>query len=559
MKTEMWSPGEEREEVKPEEETVSEGEQWHFQNALFQDIRSPTTKPIKTTSNNSMSRRRYSCLACGEIKRWDQLTQHYKKFVQFDSLGIPCVPDQKLMSDKVYQHTAIFFEKNFTRDRMPMYKDHVPADGLPSGGEERPVLPSLPDLTSAKPKEFSGQRSLFFPPSFPLQPGRTAALKMPPLILPHTAAGRGSRKRKLLAGGGNSSSSSSGVNQSQSINSPSQSRRFYKCLGCGAAKRWDRLTDHYRKYVVFGSLGQPVVPSLDTMTPEQYVHTMAFREQGFSADRMPQYKDHSEANQDNEEEFSFPEDSISSKKESEVSKDLLSVHFQVPDHFILNEGSESSFHSSQSSPKQPNMEDFWEKKTFSDCKILCQGGRVIETHRLILAAHNDFFYQLLVNTSDEDTSVIMMPDHSFEEISAIVQQLYNFKVKETAFIFNEEQNELKTSGNSINNFKLEKKKIPKALIESFQHTTSPKRKKCEEKSECPGGPFVSESNSDLSTEDCPTNPVERFIMKTGGFLNPTYSCKVVGCKFSVKKSLLCIKGHILAEHWPSLLSSKKSA
>merc|ERR1711874_342131 len=197
-----------------------------------------------------------------------------------------------------------------------------------------------------------------------------------------------------------------------------------------------------------------------------------------------------EANQDNEEEFSFtdePARAAQTRIESEPGKDVVSVNFQSSDRFVKNEGTQSSL----SSPKQPNMEDFWEKKTFSDCQIICQGGRVIETHRLILAAHNDFFYQLLVNSNDEDTSVIMMPDHSFEEISAIVQQLYNFKVKETAFIFNEEQNELKTSGNSINNFKLEKKKIPKALTERFQHTTSPKRKKYEEKPECPEVPFVS--------------------------------------------------------------------
>ena len=185
------------------------------------------------------------------------------------------------------------------------------------------------------------------------------------------------------------------------------------------------------QYVVFGPLGHPVLPSLETMTPEQYVHTMAFRDQAFSADRMPQYKDHSEANQDNEEDFNFTDDSISkAQMEIEPCKDLLSVHFPSANHFISNEGSEKS---SQSPPRQPNMEDFWEKKTFSDCKILCQGGKVVDTHRLILAAHNEFFYQLLVNTNDEDTSVIMMPDHSFEEISAIVQQLYNFKVNLSLF------------------------------------------------------------------------------------------------------------------------------
>ena len=173
-----------------------------------------------------------------------------QKFVQFDSLGIPCVPDQKQMSDKIYQHTAIFFEKNFSRDRMPMYKDHVSADSLHSGVEERQSVGSrelYPDLGPGKPREdlaqFSAQHSLFFSSSFPL--------KMPPLKLPPPPAGRGSRKRKLAAGSTSSSSSTStsaGLSGSlSSSSSPSQSRRFYKCLGCGAAKRWDRLTDHYRK------------------------------------------------------------------------------------------------------------------------------------------------------------------------------------------------------------------------------------------------------------------------------------------------------------------------
>ena len=175
-----------------------------------------------------------------------------QKFVQFDSLGIPCVPDQKQMSDKVYQHTAIFFEKNFSRDRMPMYKDHVSADSLHGGAEDRQLAGTRdlhPELGSGKPKEdlvqFSGQHSLFFSSSFPL--------KMPPLKLPQppTPCGRGSRKRKLAAAGSVSSSStnsSAGLTSCLSTSSsPSQSRRFYKCLGCGAAKRWDRLTDHYRK------------------------------------------------------------------------------------------------------------------------------------------------------------------------------------------------------------------------------------------------------------------------------------------------------------------------
>ena len=59
---------------------------------------------------------------------------------------------------------------------------------------------------------------------------------------------------------------------------------------------------------MFGPLGQPWVPNLDTMTPEQYVHTLAFRDQGYSSDRMPQYKDHAEATVDNDDEFGIVEE-----------------------------------------------------------------------------------------------------------------------------------------------------------------------------------------------------------------------------------------------------------
>ena len=75
MEAELWSSVEDREDVSE----AGRREQWHFQNALFEDIRNmSTSKPCKSNINSSMSRRRYSCLACGEIKRWDQLTQHYK-------------------------------------------------------------------------------------------------------------------------------------------------------------------------------------------------------------------------------------------------------------------------------------------------------------------------------------------------------------------------------------------------------------------------------------------------------------------------------------------------
>merc|ERR1719318_1500928 len=320
-------------------------------------------------------------------------------------MGIPAVPDQKGMGEKVYQHTALFFEKNFSRDKMPTYRDHVPADGpLPddkppvplkaepvveSGGPgqsgHHPALPGQfghPALSGHHPA-LSGQSgkpelvqsyersplqsflekqaslaSLAFqmPPSIKtvaenIFNGAGAAFKkevteeidldnetntkldldvaqsldaledivtvkeelmplcapsslffspfsLPPRLPlpPPSLHKRPPRKRKFLP--------SSSITSS----TPSQSRRFYKCLGCGSSKRWDRLTDHYRKYVVFGPLGQPWVPNLETMTPEQYVHTLAFRDQGFSSDRMPQYKDHAEASQDNDDEFGMADD-----------------------------------------------------------------------------------------------------------------------------------------------------------------------------------------------------------------------------------------------------------
>ena len=52
------------------------------------------------------------------------------------------------------------------------------------------------------------------------------------------------------------------------------------------------------------------------------------------------------------------------------------------------------------------------------------------THRLVLAAHNEFFYHLLTSTAsvDEDMTVILMPDYAKEDVVYMVEQLYNFKV-----------------------------------------------------------------------------------------------------------------------------------
>ena len=45
-----------------------------------------------------------------------------------------------------------------------------------------------------------------------------------------------------------------------------------------------------------------------------------------------------------------------------------------------------------------------------------------------------------------------------------------------------------------------------------------------------------------------TELVESLILKTGTNASPLFWCQFTGCNFSVKKSLLCMKGHILAEH-----------
>ena len=347
-----------------------------------------------------------------------------------------------MMTDKVYQHTALFFEKNFTRDRMPNYKDHIDAESKRNSSDDIKNVSSLHTRPAQSCTSFNisdngfkseemlpfcnPSASLFYPPAaaFPF-PAAAAGLKMPALKL--STPNNKNRKRKH-----NSS-------QNMSTGSPSQSRRFYKCLGCGAAKRWDRLTDHYRKvimidvlftlimsispfylfqYVLFGSLGQPLPPTLDTMTPEQYVHTLAFTEHGFSVDRMPQYRDHVEANNDNnevaEEDITTAEDTTNSSNGTDVTLSLFPANIT-------------------SSPSQPNMEHFWENKQFADCKIICKDGEEIMTHRLILAAHNEYLYQLLVSCAagDLDTgdpAVIMMPDHSSQDIVNMLQQLYNFKV-----------------------------------------------------------------------------------------------------------------------------------
>ena len=107
------------------------------------------------------------------------------------------------------------------------------------------------------------------------------------------------------------------------------------------------------QYVKFGPTGHPLAPNLDTMTPEQFVHTMSFREQGYTSDKMPQYRDHTEASQDGGEAASTEASSLS--PEQSHDKLLTFNSCTLP---------------------QPNMEMFWENKHFADCKIVCEGKYV---------------------------------------------------------------------------------------------------------------------------------------------------------------------------------------
>ena len=108
---------------------------------------------------------------------------------------------------------------------------------VPTGGDRTLINDQTNKSEEFLP--FSTPASLFFHPNFSLQAAAATGLKMPPLKLsgsvgPMSSLGGRTRKRKR-------------PNSSSSNHSPSQSRRFYKCLGCGSPKRWDRLTDHYRK------------------------------------------------------------------------------------------------------------------------------------------------------------------------------------------------------------------------------------------------------------------------------------------------------------------------
>ena len=141
------------------------------------------------------------------------------------------------MSEKVYQHTALFFEKNFSRDRMPTYRDHTSADLVDCLSPTSSQSPTFPSSFKSLTPEFYpfSQTPLFFPRNF--------SFLLPTLQSSNCSTEKTqSRKRKTTSSHNNGPASIK-----PHTTSPSLSRRFYNCLGCGAAKRWDRLTDHYRK------------------------------------------------------------------------------------------------------------------------------------------------------------------------------------------------------------------------------------------------------------------------------------------------------------------------
>ena len=185
------------------------------------------------------------------------------------------------------------------------------------------------------------------------------------------------------------------------------------------------------------------------------------------------------------------------------------------------------------------------------------------THRLVLAAHNEYFYQLLTSTSsvDQDMEVILMPDHSREDVVNMVKQLYNFKVKNSAFLSDENLHEYRIT-DSITSADMKKNsgvnifsKNSSKFTSSLSNTSMSSSEGLLESNEnpCHASSEGSDRISGVTKLSDKRELLDSLISKSGGELSPLYSCQVPGCLFSVRKSLLCIKGHILAEHW-SILS-----
>ena len=214
----------------------------------------------------------------------------------------------------------------------------------------------------------------------------------------------------------------------------------------------------------------------------------------------------------------------------------------------------------------PDMEVFWKMKSFADVMIICAGG-LVTAHRLILAAKNDLFYQVLIDCADEEFSVILMPDHSVKEVTDMIKAFYDFKTSTNAFPFNSDKVEDKDPedvteqnddlGHPLPNTLPKMHNILQRMNEKKQFSPFPGSVVDIAEDQDDGGGEAEDQDdgggevSNLRTS-ANNNTLDRLIMKGGSSLCPTYSCKVPGCQFSVQSSLMCIKGHILTEHWGNL-------
>ena len=59
--------------------------------------------------------------------------------------------------------------------------------------------------------------------------------------------------------------------------------------------------------------------------------------------------------------------------------------------------------------------------TFADVTLVCDNGRKIKAHKVVLAASSQVIKKMLTN---EDTQIIDLKDVAFEEINSILQFIY---------------------------------------------------------------------------------------------------------------------------------------
>ena len=169
----------------------------------------------------------------------------------------------------------------------------------------------------------------------------------------------------------------------------------------------------------------------------------------------------------------------------------------------------------------------------------------VTAHRLILAAKNDLFYQVLIDCADEEFSVILMPDHSVKEVTDMIKAFYDFKTSTNAFPFNSDKVEDKDPedvteqnddlGHPLPNTLPKMHNILQRMNEKKQFSPFPGSVVDIAEDQDDGGGEVSNLRTSANN-----NTLDRLIMKGGSSLCPTYSCKVPGCQFSVQSSLMCM-------------------